>query len=307
MFDNQWLLLACSQEKMKLGISEHDSLQQQQQQQQQQQRQQLPLQQPASHPQPATTSLPQSPVMSIRHYQNHALWFFPLHISQSTFRGRIWSNACTFIALLMAKFFIVDNNATVNVSNEPSSLPVWLEIVSKGIQEGNSVHDRVTGGQPINFAVDEAIMHLGGIGKIKMEETLDVGFTNEGPRVPQFSLSCYLERLSHETSNTAAIVIVNEMTICFVARDGKLFVLDSHAHFPYGAMVGVSDMSERESFLAKVKQALHLQHNMCSVTFVKFLWLKTNYEGLPGGFLFPCSLPKLPYFPARFPYFSPFW
>ena len=115
-------------------------------------------------------------------------------------------------------------------------------------------------------------MHLnGGIGKTKVEETLDIGFTNENPLVPQSSLSFYLERLSHETSNIAAIVIVNHMTICFVARDGKLFVLDSHFHFPHGAMVGVSDKSGREAFLAKIKQALTLQHNLCSLTFVTFL------------------------------------
>ena len=97
-------------------------------------------------------------------------------------------------------------------------------------------------------------MHLnGGIGKTKVEETLDIGFTNENPLLPQSSLSFYLDHLSHETSNIAAIVIVSHMTIC---RDGKLFVLDSHFHFPHGTMVGVSDMSGRGSFLAKVKQKL---------------------------------------------------
>ena len=90
-------------------------------------------------------------------------------------------------------------------------------------------------------------------------------------KVPQSSLRFYLDHLSHETSNIAAVVIVSHMTICFVARDGKLFVLDSHFHCPHGAMVGVSDMSGRESFLAKVKQKLSLQHTMCSLTFVKFL------------------------------------
>ena len=61
----------------------------------------------------------------------------------------------------MAKLFSVNNNATVNISNEPSSPPVWLGILSIAIQAGNSVHDSVTGGQPINFSVNEAIINGG--------------------------------------------------------------------------------------------------------------------------------------------------
>ena len=64
------------------------------------------------------------------------------------------------------QIFSVNNNATVNISNEPSSPPVQLGILRIAIQTGNSVHDSVTGGQPINFSVNEAIVHLdGGIGK----------------------------------------------------------------------------------------------------------------------------------------------
>lgn len=58
----------------------------------QQQQLQLPLQPPASHRQPATTSSqPQSP--------------FSPNISQSTFERRTSSSACTFIALTLGKLF----------------------------------------------------------------------------------------------------------------------------------------------------------------------------------------------------------
>lgn len=240
---------------------------------QQQQQLQLPLQPPASHPQPATTSsLPQSPLRRIYPHPNHALWFFAPEISQSKFQGRTSSNACTFIALLMAKLFSVTKNATVNIRNEPSSPEAWLRILTTAIEAGNCVHDRATGRQARNFSVDEALEHLDGcLGSTRFEEALDVGFTNEDSQVPQSSLSFYLGRLSHENSNIAAFVIVNEMTICFVARGGKLFFLDSHSHFPYGAMVGVSDMSRREAFLATIKQKLGLRHNLCSLIFVEFL------------------------------------
>ncbi|KAK2546670.1 hypothetical protein P5673_033718, partial [Acropora cervicornis] len=142
----------------------------------------------------------------------------------------------------MGKSFSENKNATVNIRNEPSSPQVWLRILTSAIERGNGVHDRVTGGQPINFSVQDALrLPYLELGRTRIEKPLDVGFTNEDSQVPQSSLSFHLGRLSHENSNIAALVIVSEMTICFVARGGKLFFLDSHSHFPYGAMVGVSD------------------------------------------------------------------
>ena len=64
----------------------------------------------------------------------------------------------------------------MSISNEPSSSSVWLGILGIAIQAENILHDSVTGGQPIQFSVNAAIMHLnGGIGKTKGEETLDIG------------------------------------------------------------------------------------------------------------------------------------
>lgn len=169
------------------------------------------------------------------------------HISQSTFQGRTGSNACTFIAFFMAKLFHVNSNAKANDGNGPTNAALLLRILNIAIQAGNHIHDSITGGRPINFPVDEAIVHLNGsIGQTKIEETLDIGFINENPLVPQSSLSFYLECLENEPSSLAAIVIVNHMAICFVARDEKLFILDSHLHFPHGAMIRVTSLETKE-------------------------------------------------------------
>ncbi|XP_044182670.1 uncharacterized protein LOC114965394 isoform X2 [Acropora millepora] len=250
--------------------------QQQQQQMQQQQPQQMQQQQMQQYllrlQQPTTTSLQPQSSGCIFHHQNDALWFFPFEISQSTFQGRLSSNACTFIAVLMAILFHANNNATANNSNEPSFAQVWLDILCRAIEAGNSEHDRVTGRRPIKFSVHHAIKHLKGrICEAEVEAPLDVSFIYETSQEEQSCLSFNLERLSDEDSNIAAFVIVNHMTLCLVARDKKLYLLDSHCHYPYGAMVGVGDMSRRESFLATVKQTLSLPYNLCSVTFVKFM------------------------------------
>ena len=249
----------------------------QQQQHRKMQQQQLPLQQPASHAQPPTTSS----VRSIYHYLRCAFRFLPPNISQSTFQGRTSSNACALIAVLNAWALIELNTATVNIINELLS-PVWSQTLSSTIPEGNNVYDSKTSKQSINFSVAQAVKVLNDrFGKKIREPTEmigDVGFTNENLEEGKHSLGFHLDRLTHEP-NTAAIVTVNDMSFCFGVRAGTLFVLDSHPHPPYGAMVGVSDMSERESFLAQVKRKLSLKDNYCFLSLVTFLCWK--YSGIP--------------------------
>ena len=173
---------------------------------------------------------------------------------------------------MMATLFCVCNNAAVN---EPLSDLVLLQIITcSAILVGNSEYDHVTSGYKILFSVDGAIKYMypnDVIVKTCEGMTLLIStFTNENPQGPQ-PLSYFLGHLPNLASNIAAIVVVDNMAICFVARGGKLFVLDSHLHLPYGgAMIGVSDMSGIESFLSNIKRKLNLSDNTCYVTFVEF-------------------------------------
>ena len=209
----------------------------------------------------------------IEHDQSSVIHFLHPGISQSTFLKIGESFACTIIALMMARLliFCLYNNAAVN---EPSD-PVLQIIICTAILVGNSVYHHVTRGETTLFSVQGAIdwMMYPNDAIVRSCEGIDspLSFTNENPQEPQSSLSYHLGRLPHEASNIAALVITNHMTMCFVARDGKLFVLDSHLHLPYGgAMIGVSDMSGIESLLANIKEILNLQENTCSVAFVEF-------------------------------------
>ncbi|XP_015773336.1 PREDICTED: uncharacterized protein LOC107351546 isoform X2 [Acropora digitifera] len=256
--------IAAKVQRKKLCISHLDALKQQQRRQQQQELQLPLLKQPASQP--------QSSVRCIERGQKHVIQFLHPDISQSTFPKKKKSFACTFIALWMAMLFCVYNNVSVN---EALSDLVLLEIICRAILVGNSVHDHVTHGKPTLFSVHEAIWHMtypnDVIGKTCVWRTWLTRFTNENSQEPLSSLSFFLRLLPHLSSNIAALVITNHMTMCFVARGGKLFLLDSHFHPDYGgAMIGVSDISGTESFLADVKERLRLRDNRCSVTYVRF-------------------------------------
>lgn len=205
------------------------------------------------------------------HDQSSIIHFLHPGISQSTFLKMGESFACTIIALMMARLliFYLYNNAAVNDSSDP----VLQIIICTAILVGNSVyHHHVPRGEQPLFKVHEAIdrMMYPNDAIVKSCEG-PLSFTNENPQEPPSSLSYHLGRLSHEASNIAALVLTNGRAMCFVARDGKLIVMDSHPHLPYGgAMIGVSDMSGIESLLANIKKKLNLRENTCFVAFVEF-------------------------------------
>ena len=72
----------------------------------------------------------------------------------------------------MANLFHVNSNAKANDGNGPTNDALWLGILNIAIQAGNHIHESFTSAQPINFPVDEAIVHLNGmaaLGKQKLK------------------------------------------------------------------------------------------------------------------------------------------
>ena len=218
-------------------------------------------------------SQPQSLVWSNEKHQNYQLVFLHPDINQSTFLRGQESFACTFISTDSAKLTSVCMyNAAVS---DPLSGLELLEIIScSAILVGNSEYDHMASGYQTLYSVQGAIECMGYpddvIVKACVGMTTPISFTNENAQEPH-SLSYYLSYLANLAPNIAALVITNHMTICFLSQGGKLLVLDSHFHYFHGgAMIGVSDMSGIEPFLANIKKKLSLTSNKCSVTFVEF-------------------------------------
>ena len=138
------------------------------------------------------------------------------------------------------------------------------------IIQGNSTHDTLTGGRAINFAVDDAVQHLRqNLGQIQMEDSFDITLTSEDINVPQSSAAFYLQRLTQE-ANLSAILIITDMTICFVAHGANIVMFDSHLHGNFGALIASTTVENTENFLKAVKAMISPNYNMCSLTFVKF-------------------------------------
>ena len=113
----------------------------------------------------------------------------------------------------------------------------WISLFLTTITNGNSLHDKVTSGRPINFTVADAFPHLeSALGKCEIEDSFDLSITCENTQIPQSSLAFYLQRLARE-NNLSAIVIMNGMSLCFVGKNDYLIALDSHPHNLQGAMI----------------------------------------------------------------------
>jgi len=91
-----------------------------------------------------TTPLNQPPIFKMA-FGSSIIWFFPSQFSQSTLYGRNGSNACTFIALLLAKFYFL--HKSVLSLSQYMSLPLnWKNLFINCISLGNHIYDSVTTG-----------------------------------------------------------------------------------------------------------------------------------------------------------------
>ena len=180
------------------------------------------------------------------------IWFLLTQFSQSTLYRRNGSNACTFIALLLAKFYFLHKSA-LSLSKYMSLLLNWINLFIICISLGKHIHDSVTTGIGRYFSVQKATPFLGLItGNVQLEDSFDLSILNENPMVPQSSPGLNLEWLTKE-DNLTAVVIMNGMTISLVGQNNNIIVTDSLLHGQLGAMVGIISVDKVEEPLIFVK------------------------------------------------------
>lgn len=197
------------------------------------------------------------------------IWCFPSTVSQSTLFGRNGSNACTFIALLLSKFYFV-NYSALALSPQLSLSLAWMNLMINSIILGNSTYDSILTAPGQYFSVEDAAPFLTKIAdNFDLEESLDLSIINENPTVPQSSLAFYLARLTQE-SHLAGIVIMNGMTISIAGRGNKIIIMDSHLHNQFGAIIAITTVDKVEELIFFIKQQPSPSFNLCSLTFIKF-------------------------------------
>ena len=115
---------------------------------------------------------------------------------------------------------------------------------------GNRAYDTfITYSNPVYLGVVQAIpLVRSSLGSLDYEEELTVCFVKEACAAEESALSYQLSRKLG--SANAAFVIINGLTIAFVAdSSGSILVLDSHLHFPTGALLAKCKCDDIEGLL----------------------------------------------------------
>ena len=149
------------------------------------------------------------PVTTHHHFSS---WHFPKNLSQSSIQGRSGSNACTLIALTIAKLFYTFPFQSIDPTAALNSTLAYL--VVSGMLIGNQNYDRVTKGIPQYFSVREGVSNLSFLGSVTIGSELPVSIMDE--TVPSASLQHHLNLSHNSTSKTAYLFILGGNTVVFI-------------------------------------------------------------------------------------------
>ena len=160
--------------------------------------------QPRKDNSPSGTSVLAAPLSGIQVTStamgDFTIWSFPFGVSQSTINGRMGSNACTLIALLLAKAYLMNRDLLQLYPEQPLS-GHWNTVMVSCILGGNNVYDScIPHGRFLG--VLEAIPFVAcSIGEVDLNEELTVCFTKEDDADDSSALSHHLTSYFATSSN----------------------------------------------------------------------------------------------------------
>ena len=186
-------------------------------------------------------------------------YHFPREICQSYYGGRNGSNACTLIAVLIARAFCYGD---VELQQTTILTETWVNLFSSCIAEGNRLYDVLIKSKQrgaLYLSVEDVAEEFGNALQIKnLGCSLPVSFVSETETA---TILFQLERLRRRNERLAVIFIKDSRSGVFLFdKDGPLLFADSH---PYGSGGGVlifaSILSELVSLLADILQLVSLE------------------------------------------------
>ncbi len=186
-------------------------------------------------------------------------YHFPREICQSYYGGRNGSNACTVIAVLIARAFCcgdVKPQQTENLSD------TWINLFSSCIAEGNRLYDMLINSKQqgvLYLSVEDVVEEFGNTLQVKnLGCSLPVSFVSETETA---TIRFQLERFQKLNERQAVIFIKDSRSGVFIFdKDGPLLFADSHPYGSGGAfLVCANDVSELVMLLAEILHVVSLE------------------------------------------------
>lgn len=211
-------------------------------------------------------------IVRCRHIQNTSIHFyhFPREICQSFYGGRSGSNACTIIAVLIARAFCcsgLEPQQTANLNER------WINLFSSCIAEGNRLYDMLINSKQrgaIYLSVEDVVEEFGNELQIKnLGCSLPVSFVSETETA---TILFQLEKLRKKLNERLAVVFIKDSRsgVFLFDKDGPILFADSHPYGTGGALLAcASSVRELVSLLANILHSASLE-NLGTLTPVYF-------------------------------------
>lgn len=187
-------------------------------------------------------------------------YHFPKEICQSYYGGRNGSNACTVIAVLIARTFCCGDD--IKPQQAENLDDAWINLFSSCISEGNRLYDMLINSKQqgvIYLSVEDVVEEFGDTLQVKnLGCSLPVSFVSETETA---TIGFQLERLKKLHERLAVIFIKDSRSGVFLFdKNGPLLFADSHPYGSGGAMlVCTSDVSELVMLLAEILHMVSLE------------------------------------------------
>ena len=229
---------------------QHKQKAQQEQKQQQQDKQEQDKQEQRKKGNTYTTPAKYTvPPITKTEFPGVTEWLLPPEISQTRVTGRLRpSNACTIIASLCCRNFLMGNLKIPSNFNEPGTLPVntFKQIIMTGNMLYSCFHLPLH--QP-NLNVEEVITM---IKDLALNIVTDMGFFNAEGMMETF------QKLLVSNGRQAGVLIIPPaQSVAVLAEEGRIAIFDSHEHGRNGGLFAVSTSNNIVDFLN------YLGHKAC--------------------------------------------
>ena len=157
-----------------------------------------------------------------------SIWLLHQQICQSRWNRQVdyGSNACTFIALLLAR-----NISASNTLNFPptSMTPGWLQAITQAIECGNTIHDRRHQGEAVNYSPREAGAALTDEYPMTLGEELPASLSSLVPQ--EMTLHYHLTVASRRSERQFAVFTSDTgMSYLIVVDSDNILLVDTHQH-----------------------------------------------------------------------------
>jgi len=208
---------------------------------------------------------------------NLTYWLFPRYISQTYFKGRNGSNACTIISMIIGRFFarsdlLYQNNGYLSHD--------WLNLFYTSIEDGNSFYDTLIKEVGVlDLSIEEVYERIGAsLNLVRVFPSLPVSFEDE---VETVTIYYQLKQLLQQRQKIVCLFIYKKRTSSFlIYQDGGIVYADSHAFGTNGAIMMSVREDDLKSFLDFLRELLSgntTKNQLGTLTVLEYEKRRTNH------------------------------